>query len=175
MVIVLSGPLHSGKSTLLERLSSRWRDRNVRVRGFLSLSLWEGGERNGYDLLDLEKSRALPFLRTAGESGWERVGPFYLVPETLERARAILLAASPGDLLVVDEVGPLELAGGGLRPALDRVLGKPAVTTLLVIREGLLREFLPLLEDQGPVTLDIRDEDIERRLEGLVAGLAVSG
>jgi nucleoside-triphosphatase THEP1 len=172
MIIILAGPVHSGKTTFLQGVFSRWRDRDLRMRGFLSLAFWEGGERRGYDLLELEKGRTLPFLRTSGETDWERIGPFYVIPETLEAARSIILGASPDELLVVDEVGPLELGGGGLWPALDTVLKRPFIKTLLVVREGILDEFLTLLAGHRTVGLDIREKDLEIRLERLVAGAA---
>ncbi len=174
MIIILSGPIHGGKTTLLQRLAFNWRDRGLPVRGFLSLSLWEARGRRGYDLLDLRDGGRLPFLRTRGHTTWERVGPFYVIPETLERARAIILGTVPRELLIVDEVGPLELGGGGLWTALEQALAEPSPRTILVIREGLLEDFLGLLAPHRPLKIDIREKNAESRLEDHFIGSEVS-
>jgi nucleoside-triphosphatase THEP1 len=94
------------------------------------------------------------------------------VPGSLERARALIRGAAPEALLVVDEVGPLELGGGGLWPVLREALGRQDRTFLLVVREevraGLGAAVAPLV----PVVFDVRDAGDLRLLdERLTAGI----
>jgi nucleoside-triphosphatase THEP1 len=97
--------------------------------------------------------------------GAEQAGPYVFVPATLERARAIIRDADPSGLLVVDEVGPLELAGGGLWPALRDVLRRQDRTTLLVVREEILAGLSAALAPVVPVVFDVRDAGDRRLLE----------
>jgi nucleoside-triphosphatase THEP1 len=48
-------------------------------------------------------------------------------------------------LLIVDEVGPVELTGRGIWPALERVLRRRGPVSLLVIRKSILEDFLNVL------------------------------
>lgn len=170
MIIILSGPVHGGKTTLIERSLDRWASRGLACGGFLSIAVRNSPGEIEYDLLDLKEGRRLPFLRRNGDEGWEHVGQFYFVPTTLEIARSLILQAEPSTLLVVDEVGPLELEGAGLWPALARVVFKPAVRSLLVIRESLLDAFMGRFGEPSPFVFDVRDPNIRLLIDGCLFG-----
>jgi len=110
------------------------------VGGFLNKSRLDAGRITGYDIFDLRGGKAVPFLRAEGASAWQRIGGFFLVPGGFERAERILLRDVRADILVVDEVGPLELAGVGIWPALSAVLSQGA-RCLCVVRTTILEEF----------------------------------
>jgi nucleoside-triphosphatase THEP1 len=158
MIIILSGPVHGGKTTLIQKSLSRWASRGLRFGGFLSLAVPNSRGETEYDFLDLKNGRRLPFLRRKGEDEWEHVGDFRLVPRTLEAARALIAAADPAEVLIVDEVGPLELSGGGLWSALREAVGRSSLRTLLVVRENILEEMIEALRGSvPPLVLDVRN------------------
>jgi iron complex transport system ATP-binding protein len=172
MALVLSGPVHGGKTTFLERRLPVWAARGLGCGGFLSPAVTGAGGLSGYDLLEIATGRRHPYLRAHGNPKAERVGPYVFVPETLERARTILREASPSVPLVVDEVGPLELAGGGLWTALEETLRRMAAATVLVVREGLVSEFAARLAPHTPAVIDIRDPAAADRLDDGLFGKA---
>jgi len=88
----------------------------------------------------LEGGAAVPFLRREGREEWQRAGPWYLRPEGLARAVAILRRGVEGGWLVVDEVGPLETGGRGVWPALEPRLRSGEGRFLLVVRETVVPE-----------------------------------
>ncbi len=98
------------------------------------------GRDQGYDLFDLKEGTSLPFLAHEGEPDWPRVGTWHMFPPVLEKARSILSRDSDADVLVVDEIGPLELGGEGLWPAFEKALERGA-RSLCVVREGILDAF----------------------------------
>jgi nucleoside-triphosphatase THEP1 len=165
MVAVLAGPVHGGKTTLLERAARAWPARGLRCTGFLSPAVTDDAGHRGYDLVELATGRRRPYLRTDGPDGAERVGPYVFVPETLARAREILRAAGTSEPLVVDEVGPLELQGGGLWPALREALGRAEARVLLVVREELVAGVTTRLAPARPVVVDVRQPDAVQHLE----------
>jgi nucleoside-triphosphatase THEP1 len=164
MVLVLTGPVHGGKTTFLARSLRAWRARGLVCEGFLSPAASDG-TGDGYDLLEIGSGRRRPYLRSRGAAGAERVGPFLFVPEALERARAILREAPSGGLLIVDEVGPLELEGGGLWPVLREALAARPGPVLLVVRAGILDEVAARLAPPTPLVVDVRDPDAGPLLE----------
>ncbi|MBP1659602.1 MAG: putative NTPase [Candidatus Aminicenantes bacterium] len=165
MVLVLTGPVHGGKTTFLERALPGWASRGLHPCGFISPAVTDGSGERGYDLAEIGAGRRRPYLRRRGVPGAEQAGPYAFVPATLERARAIIRDADPSGLLVVDEVGPLELAGGGLWPALRDALRRQDRTTLLVVREEILAGLAAALAPLVPVVFDVRDAGDRQLLE----------
>lgn len=140
-VFILTGPVHSGKTTFLEEKWALSREQGVAVQGYLSPSVRSGKRIIGYDLLSLSEGQAFPFLIEKGLADGQNVGPFVLVPETLALAQRIIRQAYGAHLLVVDEIGPLELEGRGVWPALAEALIKTPLRILITIRDGLVDPF----------------------------------
>ena len=150
MVILLTGPVHSGKTTRVGLLVDELKAKDVPAAGYLSRAVIEGGAIAGYDLAVIGTGERTPFLRRPpGEGAGSpelAAGSFRFVPAGLERAREIVRRSRPEEILFIDEVGPAELAGRGVWPALEAVVGDPERMILLVVRESLIesvRERLP--------------------------------
>jgi nucleoside-triphosphatase len=139
-LFVLTGPVHSGKTTFLRDAAARWKASGLDVGGFLSVLRADDGRDRGYDLFELKEGTSLPFLAHEGEPDWPSVGTWYVFPPVLEKAVSILIRDSGADVLIVDEIGPLELGGEGLWPAFRKALESGA-RCLCVVREGILDSF----------------------------------
>jgi len=145
MIFILTGPVGSGKTSFLRGLIEELREAGVAFDGFLSLRVMKGGEPEGYDLLDIQEGTSWPFLRRTDAEKGQRVGPYIMLPSGLDQANAIIKRSRPGDLLIVDEIGPLELEGRGLWPTLKGGLFDERRRSLAVIRESLLGKVRDLL------------------------------
>jgi nucleoside-triphosphatase THEP1 len=170
MILVLTGPVHGGKTTFLERSLVRWASRGLALSGFLSVAATGASGATGYDLLEIKTGRRHPYLRREGEPDAERIGPFFFVSSTLERARSIIRESDPGELLIVDEVGPLELLGGGLWPALRETLSRPGLRCILVIRQEILEDFVAAIAPGVPLIFDVRDPHVQKLMDGSLLG-----
>jgi nucleoside-triphosphatase THEP1 len=160
MILVLAGPVHSGKTTFLRRLLPDLEALRLPVSGYLSLLVMNKGETAGYDLFDIKKGKSIPFLRTEGEAGWQKVGPYFFLPCGLEAAAAAILGYKPGEILIVDEVGPMELSGRGVWPALSEVLSRPLFDCLLVVRKPLLDDLQDRLGKTPVKVFDVEHPDV---------------
>lgn len=156
MINILTGPVHSGKTTFLKNAIPVLRGRNFEIDGYLSEAIWKDKEFFGYDLVDLKDQRYHPFIRKQGQQDWQRIGPFFFLPGTLDIAKKIIRRSKKADLCVVDEVGPLELTGKGVWPALEDVLMIPKQDVLLVVRESILENFLGKIQRDDFVVYDIK-------------------
>ena len=168
MITILTGPVHAGKTSLLEEITAELRAEGFRVGGYLSRALWEENACTGYDLVDIPEGRVDPFIRREGDPTWQSVGPYRLIPEGLERAESILLRDRDADLIIVDEVGPLELTGKGVWPGIVRLIDDPSRRILLVIRESVLEPFLERLKDHPTRVIRFEDPDVFVKLRAIM-------
>ena len=171
MLTLLTGPVHSGKTTLLNEVVNRLKEENKTITGYLSLLSRRKGNIVGYDLWDCRTGEREPFLRMEGRAHWERTGPYFCLPEAMRKAGHIISTSRSFDTCIIDEIGPLELKGGGIWPALSRLVTGNNVRDIWVVREKLVSEFfvrLPHLSDAN--VCSIRDfsshEKLLARIEG---------
>lgn len=164
MIYILTGPVHSGKTTLLKNTIPMLRKQNFRIDGYLSESIWQNEEILGYNLFDLKDIQSHPFIRKHGREDWETIGPFSLLPETLEKAKKIIRRSPCSDLCVVDEVGPLELTGNGVWPALKDVLILGKLHFFLIVRDSILKSFLEKIQRDDFAIYDIEQEKTPSRM-----------
>ncbi len=92
-------------------------------------------------LVDLVSGQSIA-LEAAGDEPSVAVGRFRFSAAALRwgNARLIAAAADVSGTVLIDEVGPLELAGGGLRDGVDAMLARSGGETLLVVRETLVED-----------------------------------
>ena len=164
MILVLTGPVHSGKTTLLRKLLPELEDLGLPASGYLSLLAMKEGQIVGYNLFDIRRRQSIPFLRTDGEACWEKVGGYFFLPRGLEAATAAILGSKPGEIIIVDEVGPTELAGRGVWPALHEMLSWPSFDCLLVVRRPLLDDLRNRLGDRPAKMFDVEREGVRSSL-----------
>jgi nucleoside-triphosphatase THEP1 len=138
VIFILTGAVGSGKTAILKALTSSLRGVAIAFDGFLSLRVMENESGVGYDLLDLKSGQSEPFLRVNGKPEGQRVGSYSVLPQGLALAERIINRSRAADLLIVDEIGPLELAGKGLWPALREAMKNVQRRFCLVVREGLV-------------------------------------
>jgi nucleoside-triphosphatase THEP1 len=159
MIFVLTGSVHSGKTTLLKRMVQEFKQEKLMADGFLSEAIFKGQERVGYDLFDLKKEKSIPLLRKSGKKDWQSVGSYFFVPSGLEEAQRIISRSKSSDICVVDEVGPLELSGKGFWPALKPILFPPLIPFLITVRISVLGDFLGILGKIDTRVFDMKELD----------------
>ncbi len=121
-VSLVVGPSGSGKTRLVTALAKAISDRGAVPGGIVAPRRVRAGTTVGYDVVDLAGggTRALASVTPPGV----RVGRFYLDPESLSFAEgAITEAMRDCNVIIVDEVGPLELRGGGHARAVSALKG----------------------------------------------------
>jgi nucleoside-triphosphatase len=128
--LLVSGPPGSGKTTLIRTVLGQL---SVRAGGFLTEEVREGGERVGFRVTALDGRSGVLAAARGGEG--PQVGRYRVDVPTLEAIAVVALeAATAGaDLIVVDEIGKMELCSPRFLPALEAALasGKPFLGSIL--------------------------------------------
>ncbi|OGR77036.1 MAG: hypothetical protein A2X32_07060 [Elusimicrobia bacterium GWC2_64_44] len=142
-VYIITGGHGSGKSTLVKGVAGLLQERGLRPAGIMAEGLWRAGIRDGFDLVDLSSGVKTPLCRR--ETGGKiRAGEFRFFEGGLAAGRLALSAESvrPAAAVFLDEIGFLELEGGGWAPELTALLGAGGPPVIVVVRDYLLEKVL---------------------------------
>ncbi len=134
MIYLISGPRGAGKTTLCRQLVQCARQQGWCVTGILTEGEWHGGEKLVLYAHDLSRGerRLLAQRRSAAE-------PWGFVAETLEWGNRVFASAVPTDVLVVDELGPLEWEEGrGWTAAFAAIESRQYQYAVVVVRPELV-------------------------------------
>jgi nucleoside-triphosphatase len=135
VTILLEGRPGSGKSTVARRLADLLLEADVRVGGFVTMEMREDGRRVGFSVETFDGKRAT--LAHVSLPGPPRVSRYGVDLDAFERiALPTLDAAERVDVMVLDELGKMELASKRFRDALLRLVDDmvPLVATVHAFR-----------------------------------------
>ena len=116
--ILVTGPPRSGKSTLIEKAINQI---PAPITGFFTKEIRQGGKRVGFSIATLDgKIGVLAHRKIKSRF---RVGPYGINLQDLDQiAVPSILPSSPGDIVIVDEIGKMECYSLPFKRALMNVL-----------------------------------------------------
>ena len=141
-IILLTGEIESGKTNLCLEIAELARESGIKVAGLVSPAVFDCGAKTAIDVQDLltgERHR-LAELRDVAETKLE-TKRWSFFPEIVSWGNQVLQRAIPCDLLIIDELGPLEFnrAQGWFEAFKVIETGKFQVA-FLVIRPSLVQQ-----------------------------------
>jgi len=158
---LVTGPPGVGKSAAVSKVILILKSAGLIVGGCTTLEKRQGGVRVGFDVRDLTSGRTGELASTNSKFG-PRVGRYRVNLQDLAKigAAGLLAAARSSEVIVVDEVGPMELVSPefrrGIRACIDS--GKPM---LAVVHERLEDDILSELRRKAAsvLTLSVENRD----------------
>ncbi|AKJ37948.1 NTPase [Methanosarcina barkeri] len=130
--IAVTGSPGIGKSTVVAKAAEKLANQpGFKIGGIQTAEIRKEGRREGFSIMDLAtgKTGVLGSIRGSGP----RVGKYHVNLEDLEKIGAnALRSALECDLIVIDEVGPMELKSEAFVSAVEAVLesNKPVLAVL---------------------------------------------
>jgi len=142
-IYVLTGDVNSGKSTVLRSWINQWNLDKVAICGIFTEALIKNGHKIGYDLIDVKTKKNYPLIRSSKfRNNWS-VGRYHFDRDGFTQLEESVINTSVGELLILDELGPLELEHNkGLFELFRFFLLKSSIHLLLVVRDSQLRKLL---------------------------------
>ena len=122
-VLILMGIPGIGKTTVLIKAINALKEKGCCVGGIISREVRESGTRVGFEILDLSSNRK-GWLAHVNQKVGPRVGKYSVNMEDLNNigAQAIADAIENCDVIVVDEIGPMELFSAKFKKAVKKAL-----------------------------------------------------
>lgn len=120
---IVTGPPRSGKTTVVETLVDRLRDRDYRAGGIFSPERREGGERVGFEIVDVASGETRVLAHVDRQSG-PSVGNYRVNVPNVDAIskRAFSGTTEAVDFVVVDEIAPMEVTSERFVEGVRRVL-----------------------------------------------------
>lgn len=161
-ILLLTGPIGVGKTTVAERVTGLALRQGLTCGGLLAPAILDAcGRKAGILGIDIATGARRPLARTDRDLGGPAVGPYSFDAAALEWAAAVVAdALGACDLLLVDEIGKLELWQGlGLAPILPRLAAGEAQRALVIVRESLLDELQGRFEGIETIVAEVQDRN----------------
>ncbi|MCX8177455.1 MAG: NTPase [Candidatus Bathyarchaeota archaeon] len=129
-IFLLTGSPGVGKTTALLRVIDKLKAEGYSVGGMVSREVRQGGIRVGFEILDLTGNRR-GWLAHISQNSGPQVGKYRVNLNDLEDVgvQAIMTAIKRCNIIVVDEIGPMELFSEKFRIAVKDAIesGKPLI------------------------------------------------
>lgn len=173
-VLVIGGGSGCGKTTLCARVAVLARAQGLAVAGVITHPRYAHSHKVGLDVEDLRTGARRPLAERTACADGPSTGAWRFHAAGLAFGARALAQATPCDILVVDELGPLELVRGeGWRNGVDVLAAGHYGLALAVVRPALLAEFHRQLGAPTPVlSFDAADcEALAARILGELGDL----
>ncbi len=173
-LIILTGPRGAGKTTLIGQLILTLQKQGVNLTGLTSPAVFEGDQKTGIAAVNLAtgETRQLAVYDPKPEDPAAKHKPlnWSFDPAVIDWGNQVLSNVVPTEVLVVDEIGPLELLRGqGWSAALLALDSRRYDLAIMVMRSELLEKSLQrwpwgeLIEVSGLDQVSFRKQEILER------------
>jgi nucleoside-triphosphatase THEP1 len=153
MVIIITGAIGIGKTTVCEKIIKIAQKQGYSCGGIISYKV----QNNDIVVKDMQTGTTRDFASTKKLYSGPHTKQYYFNPEGIEFGIEAINKGASSDLLVVDEIGRIELKGYGFIKILDWLGTHKIGNCIIVIRSGLLTHFLPRLGKETMVFETTKD------------------
>jgi len=155
-ITILTGGRRKGKTNTCLRWVEQARELGWSVDGVLCPAIFEQGEKSAIDMVDLATGKQFRLAQRADrQTGFGVTDHWDFDNAVLDKGNEILGSAGLSDLLIVDELGPLEFhRRQGWVKAFDTLVRGEYRRAVVVIRPELLEEARELWPGAYVVDLD---------------------
>jgi nucleoside-triphosphatase THEP1 len=172
-VMIITGSIGSGKTTAAAKIIEMLHSENIKVGGFLSVGIDSEKNRSGFILRNIATSEETELCSTVENRDRLKTGKYFFNREAFVTGKMILEPErlKGARLIIIDEIGPLELKGLGWSSAIENLCHSMKVPQLWVVRKGILESVLRKWNIGSAYIFEIendKQEDIGRKVKELL-------
>jgi len=132
-IMLLTGRPGIGKTSVLLRTVKELKSKGFKIGGMISREVREHGLRVGFEILDLATSRK-GWLAHVKQTSGPKVGKYRVNLKDLNSVGALSIeeAVRSSDVIIIDEIGPMELYSPEFKRAVNNAVNssKPVLGTI---------------------------------------------
>ena len=142
MFTIITGEIGIGKSTVCQRTIKELHDLGHKCEGFLNFKSCNGD----IILEDIQSGEKRTLASPNVNFNGPRVRKYSFNQRIINLGLQIIANCDAASILVIDELGWMELYGGGFAPGIKKLIARKDRVCILIIRKGeVLDMFLPKL------------------------------
>lgn len=173
---IVCGSIGEGKTSFLERLVNELISKGFVVAGFLSKRVMEGGKTVAYNIKNISTGEERQLIDSRKEVGNDMIGRFFINSNGFNYGCNLILNYPVGSqILVVDEVGKLELKGEGWHPPLEKTIKINDKTLILSVRREFVTEVIQHYNIIDYSIIDIEKTIFQEAFEMIQLGAGKNG
>lgn len=162
-IFILTGRTNQGKTSFTRQLIEELQKEALTVRGFVTLGNTNDSSRNAYNIKDILSGKETALCSTQTDAQKPHYGRFYFEESGIEKGCDTIAQTltHPTDLLVIDELGPMEINDRGWAPAIEKVVENNACAQFWVVREKLVKPLMRKWNVGDVVVFRLEEDDVK--------------
>jgi nucleoside-triphosphatase THEP1 len=166
-IFIITGNIASGKTTFLVQLNEKLRELNIKTGGFYSPRIMDDDLTIGYDLVHVTDNERIEFLRNDGDSNNAEIGRFTIDEKSVLRATQWIKEDIENDwkIIIIDEVGKLELDEKGWYDAIDILLSSNIKNQIWAVRNSFVDQGIKKWNLKNAVIIDVENQTVDDIVE----------
>lgn len=157
-VIIITGEIGSGKTTLISGISDLLKKSGIITGGIIAPAIYNQENKTGYNIIDLSSGIKKQLSQTNEIDGMARVGKYFFIPEALDFGRNALSVERnlESQIVLIDEIGAWELQGQGWASCLNELIINCEMPLMITVRNSFLELVIENWQLQNPLVIDAK-------------------
>ena len=170
-IIILTGAPGVGKSTAVLRTARTLKDRGLKVGGIVSREQRSNNIRIGFEFIDLMTNDRSVLASIAGNG--PKVGKYFInLAGCTFAAERLSVAVTNSDVIICDEIGPMELKSRELTDSVKKLLDVDK-KVIVVVHQKIHHPLIEQFKKKSSLTIDLNLGNRENVYQILVNRLLV--
>ncbi|TVQ16033.1 MAG: hypothetical protein EA361_04840 [Bacteroidetes bacterium] len=166
-VFILTGRINQGKTTLTWQIATKLISEGYHIRGFITKGNTNDNYRNAYSIKNLQTAEEEKLCSTEPDKTKPNFGRFYFEKRGMEKGNRIIVESIsiPTDLLIIDELGPMEMNNECWASAIEKIVEKNVCAQFWVIRKRLVKPFMRKWNVGNIILFDLEQDTLDQIVE----------
>lgn len=170
-VYIICGDVGEGKTTFIKKMIDVFRKNGIPAGGIFSEREMSGTETTGYNIVDIDTSDTEIFLRTGEQGDTNKIGKYTINPSGLKKGIEILTSPTITEkkIVIIDEIGMLELNNGGWSQCLDSLVRHPGISLIITVREKFVSRIVQRWKIDDYRIFNVSENDCQVTAEYIIS------